>query len=235
MSEDPVTESDPVDASVDIPAGALSELNEPITITITEFDADDPALPPPPPNSLPTVFKFEPEGQTFALDVTITFFYLDADNDGFEDITGTDENDLQVNLLVAGVYVTVADCTGTEPATPDPCVSARDTTANTITVLTRQFSIYALSGPAATATPTPTPDVLAATATPTPAPAALAATATPTPAPAALPATGGDAAYQGIDLAPLLAGLAVALALIASGSSLAWAAARRARRGSRID
>jgi len=225
VSEDPVTESDPVDASVDIPPGALTET---ITITITEFDCDDPALPPPPANCLPTVLQFGPEGQTFDLDVTITIFYLDSDDDGFEDITGTDENDLQVNLLVSEVYVTVADCISTEPANPDPCVSARDTTLNTITVSTRQFSIYALSGPAATPTPTPTSTALAATPTPTPTPTALAATQTPVPTgPAELPKTGGTAGESGVSIMLLIIAGA---ALLVPASGILWAQRRRQSR-----
>jgi hypothetical protein len=55
---------------------------------------------------------------------------------------------------------------------------------------------------------------------------------TPVVAAAALPPTGADSADRGINLA-LLAGLAVALALL--GGSLAWAATRRARRRSQID
>ena len=154
---DPVTAGNPVEASLTVPSGALSAIT---TLTITEFAADDPALPAPPANSLPSVFQFTPSPLTFDQDVTITLFYLDATpNDGFEDTTGVNENLLQVNLLVTGAYVTVGNCTGIEPANPDPCVpvSGRDTAANTITVRTRHFTIYGVSGPAATPTPTPTP------------------------------------------------------------------------------
>ena len=144
MAADPVTAANSVDAEVTIPAGALAAAT---TITIDEFSATDPALPTPPAGSLPTVLQFGPAGQTFAQDVTLKLFYLDANNDGLEDTTGVNELSLQVNLLVSGAYVTVPNCTSTNPPVPDPCVSARNTTANTIDVLTRQFSIFLLAPP----------------------------------------------------------------------------------------
>jgi hypothetical protein len=135
-----------VGATVTIPANAAPAGT---VITVTEFAATDPALPP---NSLSRVIQFGPAGQTFTADVSIVFSYTDAE------VAGKDETSLQVNLLVAGTYVTVGNCTSTNPPLPvDPCVSARNTAANTITVVTRHFSIYALAAPPSTPTPTPAP------------------------------------------------------------------------------
>jgi hypothetical protein len=136
---DPVSPSDPVDASVVVPPGALAGGTD---ITITEFSNTDPGLPPPPAGTLPRVLRFGPEGTAFAEDVTIVLSYHDSAVPG-----GANEADLLVNLLVTGSYVTVGDCASTNPPDPDPCVFARDTAANTITIRTRHFSIYALSAP----------------------------------------------------------------------------------------
>jgi YVTN family beta-propeller protein len=135
---------DPVDPAVNIPAGALPGSVTDITVTVSQFSATDPALPPPPPGSLPSVYKFEPEGQTFDADIEIILPYQDADSDGLEDTTGVAEDLIQVNLFVSGNYTTVASCTGSAPPVPDPCVLARNTEGNNITVISRHFSLYAL-------------------------------------------------------------------------------------------
>jgi hypothetical protein len=154
IAVDPVTESDPVDLAITVPTGALGGT---VNIGVTEYNSSDPALPPAPSGSLPRVFRFTPEGQTFSQDVTIDFHYKDANNDGFEDTTGVSESALKINLLVTGSYNTLSDCAGTNPPVPsDPCISGRDTVGNTITVHARHFSLYSAS-PEIVPTPTPTP------------------------------------------------------------------------------
>jgi hypothetical protein len=140
---------DTIAAAVTIPAGALAANS---MITVTELNSNDPGLPPPPANNLSRVFRFEPEGQTFDVPVTIVFRYDDVE------VAGKDEATLQVHLRSGGSYVTVQNCTATNPPNPDPCVSARAPGANTINVLTTHFSVFALAAaPAAAPAPAPAP------------------------------------------------------------------------------
>lgn len=138
MSTGTSSPADPVDATVTVPANALSTST---TISITEYPDTDPALEPlVPENSLSSVFRFSPEGLTFDLPVTITISYDDSE------VAGLNENLLKVHLLAGGEYIEVpncSDCNVTDPC--DPCVSARDKAANTITIETTHFSMYALS------------------------------------------------------------------------------------------
>ena len=129
--------SDPIGATVDVPPGAVSSDT---TITITEFSSTDPALPPTLAGSLGRVVEFSPDGLTFGQPVTLTFSYLDANNDFIEDTMLINEFRLKMRLLISGSYVEVPEpC----PATiVEPCVFARDFDGNTITVKTGHFSIY---------------------------------------------------------------------------------------------
>ena len=129
---------DSVEATVTIPGSAI---DTDTTITISEYDANDPSLPPPPDNSFSHVFRFGPEGLIFDLPVTIVLTYDDTE------VAGKDENSMQVNLLVGDEYVTLEDCVSADPPSPDPCISERDPINNTITIKTTHFSIFALSAP----------------------------------------------------------------------------------------
>ncbi len=137
---------DSVDASVTVPAGALAGDT---TFTISEFSADDPALPPPPGGAFSRVFQFTPDGQKFSKPVTIQFSYSDAELTGDDGATrarlDADEARLQVSLLVDGSYRPLPDCRSLDRPAPDPCVAGRDASANTVTVVTTHFSTYALS------------------------------------------------------------------------------------------
>ncbi len=130
--------SDPVEASVSIPAGALSGDQE---ITIAASDSSDLPDPPPGQTLLSRAFNFGPDGLTFALPVTLTFTYTDAE------VAGLDESALTVALLVDGGLQTVPDCADASVPTPSPCVSGRSPAANTITVVTDHFSTYAIAAP----------------------------------------------------------------------------------------
>jgi len=126
---------DPVEASVDIPAGALSGDEE---ISVTAFDSGD--LPPPPPGQdlLSRAFNFGPDGLTFSEPVFLTFSYTDAE------IAGLDEDNLTVLILDGTTWLSVPDCADPDIPDPDPCVASRDTGANTLTVVTTHFSTYGI-------------------------------------------------------------------------------------------
>jgi hypothetical protein len=128
--------ADLVDAEISVPTGALDTET---TISITEYSTTDPALPPPPANSLSRVIRFGPAGLTFNSPVTIVLSYHD------DELVGKAEASLQAHLLLGEDYVTVPECLDPAAPTPDPCVSERDPNANTITVVTTHFTVYALS------------------------------------------------------------------------------------------
>jgi hypothetical protein len=84
-----------------------------------------------------------PDGTTFNVPVTLTFTWIDADNDGIVDGTDVDENTLRISqdgAYITGVCNEEAMC---------------DTETNVFTVDINHFSIFALSGTAPTATPAP--------------------------------------------------------------------------------
>jgi len=136
---------DPVEASVTIPAGALSSDQE---ITIEEIDSE--GLPDPPPGQtlLARAFNLKPDGLTFSGPVTITFTYTDAE------VAGLDESSLTVGLLEGGSWQIVPDCDDPSVPTPSPCVESSDAAANTITVVTDHSSTYGILAPTPASPPT---------------------------------------------------------------------------------
>jgi hypothetical protein len=130
------SQTDPVDAAVIFPAGALYTDT---TISISEYSVTDPALPSPPADSFSRVVRLGPEGLFFYPPATIVLSYHD------DEVVGKDEQSLQVHLLMGENYVVVPNCSTIDPPSPSPCVSERNPDANTVTIITTHFSVYALS------------------------------------------------------------------------------------------
>ena len=120
-----------------------------------------------------------------------------------QSVAPADESTIQVNRFDGTPWAPVGEpCTGGVPGVPlapDPCISARDTGANTITIKTTAFSDWALMGsPAPSDTPTPTmPYVPGPPAAPTPTPVAPTETPTPTPAPTPTTTPAGPSEHVG--------------------------------------
>ena len=202
---DGVSASDPIDTTVSIPAGSISNDT---TVTITEVPASAPGVPPAPGG-------FEVLGQVVVVDTNPPATFS-AENPAALTITydqsvaPADELAIQVMRFDGAAWVPAGEsCAGGTAGTrlaPDPCVSARDTTANTITVQTTAFSDWALMAPP--------PVPVAPTSIPVP-PAATAPQEAPAAPPASLPDTGTGGPAQG-ETNWLLIGV-----LAAAGTSLA--------------
>ena len=118
------------------------------TVTITEFDASDPALPPPPAD-------FDLLGQVVdvSTDPPATF---SSENPATLEIRydqsligdGVNEANLEVLHFDGTAWQPIGEpCAGGAPGSPldpDPCIAARDTDNNKITIKTTQFSYFAL-------------------------------------------------------------------------------------------
>jgi len=146
--ENGVSPSDPIDTAVSVPVGSASNN---ATITITEMSASDPSVPPAPSDlrvlGKVAVIQTTPEA-TFSSEnpATLTITYD-------ESVAPADESTIEVSRFAGSEWVPLGEpCTGGvvgTPLHPDPCISARDTGANSITIKTTSLSDWALMGPLA--------------------------------------------------------------------------------------
>jgi hypothetical protein len=133
---------------VTVPAGSA---NPDTTLTIAEFNTADPNLPPPPSGfdllgqvigvSTDPPATFSPENPT-----TLVISY-----DQSIVPPGADEATLPVFHATGSIWQPVgepcSDGVSGQPLNPDPCISARDTVNNTITIKTSHFSLFGLGAP----------------------------------------------------------------------------------------
>lgn len=140
--------ADPVEASVEMPPGAVDQNTG---IQIESISSDDLLLPPLPPNTLSRVFRFSPEGLQFLIPITLNISYDESEVDDL------DENTFVPILLVGNDWVPLKDCESDDPLIPDPCLANRDIVNNELTIKTTHFSIYGVQG--AVALPIPAPIV----------------------------------------------------------------------------
>lgn len=140
--------SDPVDSTLVIPAGSMSTDT---VITLTETPVDDPSLPPPPSGfqfqgNVIEVQTSEPVTFTTTAPATLVLAYDESILTG-----GVTEGAIPVFHSDGGAWVEIPEpCAGgdgADPLSPDPCIAARDPTANTITVKTTEFSFFGLGFP----------------------------------------------------------------------------------------
>jgi hypothetical protein len=146
--ENGVSPSDAIDTTVWVPVESAS--ND-ATITITEMSASDPGVPPAPSDlrvlGKVAVIETTPEA-TFSSEnpATLTITYD-------ESVAPADESTIEVRRFAGSEWVPLGEpCTGGvvgTPLYPDPCISARDTGANSITIKTTSLSDWALMGPLA--------------------------------------------------------------------------------------
>jgi len=146
--ENGVSPSDPIDTTVSVPVGSAS--ND-ATITIAEMSASDPGVPPAPSDlqvlGKVAVIQTTPEA-TFSLEnpATLTITYD-------ESVAPADESTIEVRRFTESEWVPLGEpCTGGVVGTslvPNPCISARDTDANSITIKTTSLSDWALMDPLA--------------------------------------------------------------------------------------
>jgi len=146
--ENGVSPSDPIDTTVSALAGSASNDT---TITITETSASDPSVPPAPSDlrvlGQVAVIETSPEA-TFSPEnpATLTITYDDS-------VVSGNESTIEVRRFDGSEWVPLGEpCTGgvvDTPLDPDPCISARDTDANSITIKTTSLSDWALMGPLA--------------------------------------------------------------------------------------
>ena len=146
--ENGVSPSDPVDTTVSVPAASA---NNDTTITITETSASGPGVPPAPSDlrvlGQVAVIETAPEA-TFNSEnpATLTITYDDS-------VAPADESTIEVRRFAGSEWVPLDEpCGGGvsgTPLDPDPCISARDTDANSITIKTTSLSDWALMGPLA--------------------------------------------------------------------------------------
>jgi len=146
--ENGVSPSDSIDTTVSVPAVAASNDT---TITIAEMSASDPSVPPAPSDLRVlggvAVIETTPEA-TFSSEnpATLTITYD-------ESVAPADESTIEVRRFAGSEWVPLGEpCTGGvmgTPLDPDPCISVRDTGANSITIKTTSLSDWALMGPLA--------------------------------------------------------------------------------------
>ena len=129
--------TDTVEASVEMPPGAVDQNTG---IRIESISASDLALPTLPPNTFSRVFRFSPEALQFLLPITLIISYVESEVDGL------DENTIVPILLVGNDWVTLKDCESGDPLLADPCLANRDIVNNELTIKTTHFSIYGVKG-----------------------------------------------------------------------------------------
>ena len=146
--DDGVSPSDPIDTTVSVLAESASQDT---TITITEMSASDPSVHPAPSDlqvlGQVAVIETIPVATFSSYNpATLTITYDDS-------VAPADESTIEVSRFAGSEWVPLGEpCTGGgvgTPLNPDPCISARDTDANSITIKTTSLSDWALMGPLA--------------------------------------------------------------------------------------